>query len=66
MFDPNINPILQNIKAAVLDNPDESDEIIIDSAANVMGISGYELLKRQPLVKTYCDDLKRAALRESN
>jgi len=48
--DPNINPILQNIKAAVSDNPEEAGEKIIDSAARSMGISEVELLKRCPLV----------------
>jgi len=51
--DPNINPILQNIEAAISENPEETREKIIESSALAMGVSGDELLKRCPLVKTY-------------
>ena len=64
--DPNINPILQNIEAAISENPEETREKIIESSALAMGVSGDELLKRCPLVKTYYDSVKDEILKKQN
>jgi hypothetical protein len=63
--EPNLAPILLNIEFLISENPDEATEIIIDEAANMMGISGSELLKRQPLVTVFCEDMKRMALQKN-
>jgi len=58
--EPNINPILQNMQAALAERPDETAANIIDAAARAMGISGLDLLIKHPLVETYFYSLKQA------
>jgi hypothetical protein len=58
--EPNINPILQNMQAALAERPDETAVNIIDAAARAMGVSGLDLLIRHPLVETYFYSLKQA------
>lgn len=58
--EPNINPILQNMQAALAERPDETAANIIDAAARAMGISGKDLLIRHPLVETYFYNFKQA------
>ena len=64
-WDPNVNPILQNIQVTLSEHLDETGENIIDSAARAMGISGADLLIRYPLAETYYHTLKQA-LREKD
>jgi hypothetical protein len=58
--EPNINPILQNVQAALAERPDETAANIIDAAARAMGISGKDLMIRHPLVETYFYNFKQA------
>ena len=62
-WEPNINPILRNIQVNLSEQPDETEENIIDSAARAMGINGADLLMRYPVVQTYYNTSKKA-LRE--
>ena len=58
--EPNIHPILQNIQVNLSEQPDETKENIIDSAALAMGINSADLLMRYPAVETYYNTLKQA------
>ena len=58
--EPNINPILQNMQAALAERPDETAANIIDAAARAMGVRKDDLLIRHPLVETYFYSLKQA------
>ena len=58
--EPNINPILQNMQAALAERPDETSANIIDAAARAMGVSGDDLLIRHPSVETYFYSLKQS------
>jgi len=55
---PNIEPILQNIKSAVADQPDASFETIVEFAAGKWVKDVNELVKQYGAIRKYYAELK--------